>query len=108
MFRNKCWLFLLLWPSLVWAGDPMRPPNLEAPAQEIVLEPLRLSMILREEGRHRAVVNGKVLDVSERIGTARLVAINDDHVVMARAGQSFVLRLSLPPVKQAGKGEIHE
>lgn len=108
MSVNKVVLFLLLWPMLVWANDPMRPPHLEAPPEEIVYEPLRLSMILAEEGRRRAVVNGKLLGVSERIGTARLVAIHDDHVVMTRAGQTFVLRLSTASVIQASKGDINE
>jgi len=105
--NKTVWLLLLL-PSLVWANDPMRPPHLEAPPQEIVAEPLRLSMILAEEGRRRAVVNGKVLSVSERIGTARLLAIHDDHVVMVRAGQQFTLRLAVAPVIQASKGDVHE
>lgn len=108
MSVNKWWLCWLLLPVLAWAGDPMRPPNLEAPAEEIVLEPLRLSMILTEEGRRRAVVNGKVLSVSERIGTARLVSIHDDHVVMAQAGRQTVLRLPMPMIRQASKGETDE
>lgn len=97
--RNLVWL-LLLCVTPVLAADPMRPPNLESPAQEIVHEPLRLSLILSDAGRKRAVVNGKVLSVSERIGNARLEAINDDHVVMTRAGQRFVLRLAIPAIRQ--------
>lgn len=108
MSVNKTVWLLLLWPVLVWANDPMRPPHLEAPPAEIVHEPLRLSMILTEAGRRRAVVNGKVLSVSERIGTARLMAIHDDHVVMMRAGQTWVLKLSTAAVVQASKGEIDE
>ena len=103
------WLGLLLMaPLAVWAADPMRPLNLEPPAQEIVREPLRLSMILRESGRMRAVVNGKVLEVSDRIGTARLIAIREDHVVMSRGGQQFVLRLSIPVIKQVSEGPADE
>lgn len=108
MFANKVLWCLLLLPMLAWATDPMRPPHLEAPAEEMVLEPLRLSMIVAEEGRRRAVVNGKVLGVSERIGTARLVTIHDDYVVMIRAGQQIVLRLPLPDVRQVSEGELHE
>ena len=108
MSVSKWWGIVLLVPTFAWAGDPMRPPNLEAPAQEIVHAPLRLSMILSQQGRRRAVVNGKVLSVSERIGTARLVAIHDDYVVMTREGQQFVLRLQLPDIKQESKGEVHE
>lgn len=97
--RNFFWP-LLLCITPVLAADPMRPPNLEPPAQEIVHEPLRLSLILNDAGRKRAVVNGKVLAVSERIGNARLEAINDDHVVMTRAGQRIVLRLAIPAIRQ--------
>ena len=107
MSVSRLWLLMLL-PLVAWAGDPMRPPNLEAPAQEIVHEPLRLSMILTEQGRKRAVVNGKVLDVSERIGTARLVSIHDDYVVMVQAGRQQVLRLPIPAIKQASKGNANE
>lgn len=105
--RNPLFALLLL-PLLAWAGDPMRPPNLEPAAQEIVHEPLRLSMIVTEQGRKRAVVNGKILSVSERIGNARLEAIHDDHIVMTRGGQRFVLRLGIPAVKQASEGEFDE
>lgn len=108
MFVRRWYCILLLLPALVWAGDPMRPPNLEAPAQEFVHEPLRLSMILSEQGRKRAIVNGKVLAVTERIGTARLVAIQDDHVVMVRGGQQFTLRLPIPAIKQVSEGDVNE
>ncbi len=101
-----CVLMLVTFP--VWAGDPMRPPNLEAPAQEILHEPLRLSMILNEQGRKRAVVNGKVMDVSDRVGTARLLAIHEDYVVMQQAGERIDLRLHGVAIKQASEGEAHE
>lgn len=107
MWRNKGW-FLLALPLVAMAADPMKPPHLEAAPQEILVEPLRLTMILSEQGRRRAIVSGKVLEVSQRIGTARLVRINEDHVVMASGGQQFVLRLPISAVTKTGTAVMQE
>lgn len=107
MWRNS-WLFFLCWPLLVWANDPMRPPGLETAPSEMLVEPLRLSMILAGQGRQRAVINGKVLAVGEQVGNARLLAIGKDHVVMTQAGQRVELRLPVSFIRQTDKGKMHE
>ena len=101
-------LLCCLLPLPAFAGDPTRPPDLVPAAQEIVHAPLHLSMVLTEGERRRAVINGKLMAVSDWIGNARLVAIRDDSVVMRRAGHSIVLKLPLPAVRQDIKGVKHE
>ena len=108
--RKYLLLCLLLVQTLpVQAGDPTRPPFAEAatPLQE-TSTPLQLSMILREDGRRRAVINGQLLAVSEAVGNARVVAINEDYVVMAQGGRRFNLSLPITPVKQTHQGGLHE
>src|SRR3989338_10754497 len=91
------------------AGDPTRPPFAEASApRQSTATPMQLSMILQEEGRHRAVINGKLVAVSESVGNARVVAINQDHVVLARAGRQFSLHLPIAAVKQSSQGNQYE
>ena len=110
MFPGK-WLVMLLmsvWCVAALANDPTRPPNLAPVATELVHEPLRLSLVLSEGERRTAVVNGKVLAVSDWIGSAQVLAIRDDQVLMRRAGQRFVLRLPVAAIKKDMKGGQHE
>lgn len=91
------------------AGDPTRPPFAEASApRQSTATSLQLSMILQEDGRNRAVINGSLVAVSESVGNARVVAINPDHVVMARAGRQFSLHLPIAAVKQSSQGSQYE
>lgn len=91
------------------AGDPTRPPFVEASApRQSTAAPLQLSMILHEDGRHRAVINGSLVAVSESVGSARVVAIHSDHVVLARAGRQFSLHLPIAAVKQSSQGSQYE
>lgn len=103
-----CGLFVV--PAMnAAAGDPTRPPFVEMPpSQQVVSEPLQLSMILQERGRHRAVINGKSLAVADWISNAKVVAINQDHVLMARGGRQFKLQLPIGAVKTVSKGGMHE
>lgn len=107
--RSLSLCLLMLAPLPATAGDPTRPPFAEAAAPlESAAAPLHLSMILREEGRRRAVINGQLVAVTEAVGNARVVAIHEDHVVMARSGRQFDLHLSLAPVKQLSQDGHHE
>lgn len=91
------------------AGDPTRPPVVEMPpTQQVVSEPLQLSMILQDGGRRRAVINGRSLAVSDWVSNAKVVAIHQDHVVMARGGGQFKLQLPIGAVKTVSKGRADE
>ncbi len=95
--------------NVALAGDPTRPPFVEtAPAEQIVSEPLQLSMILQDGGRRRAVINGRSLAVSEWVSNAKVVAIHQDHVVMARGGGQFKLQLPIGAVKTVSKGRADD
>ena len=88
--------------------DPMRPPAFAlqkyrqekqkqaaagsrkpAPKQES----LRLHSILFSSLRRRAIINGRLLAVGDRIDGAKLVAIERDRVRLSRQGRKIVLKL---------------
>ena len=108
MLRNSILFLLLVMPWVAYGGDPTRPPNLAPAAQEILHEPLHLSLILADDQRRRAVINGKVLAVSDWIGDAQVKTIGRDQVVMQRAGQRIVLKLPLSAIKKQTKGGQNE
>jgi len=90
--------------------DPMRPPpfalrqyRLEKQTKQAgtaAPKPSRksttrwvLNSILYAPGRQRAIVNGRLLAVGERIGGARLVAIERDRVRLRLQDRSITLKL---------------
>lgn len=107
-----CLLLVWLLPLPLHADDPTRPPFLEVAPQQgermRTVAPLKLSMILQEGERQRAVINGRLLAVADRIGSAQVISIQQDHVVMARAGRQFRLELPIGTVKTASKGKTDE
>ncbi len=91
-------------------GDPMRPPPFalrqyrrerrakQTPALSASRKPARkkqwvLNSILYAPGRKRAIINGRLRAVGERINGARLVAIERDRVRLSSQGQILMLRL---------------
>ena len=90
--------------------DPMRPPPFalrqyrlekqKKPASTAEPKPTRktaarwvLNSILYATGRRRAIVNGRLLAVGERIGGARLVAIERDRVRLRLQDRTITLKL---------------
>ncbi len=88
--------------------DPMRPPAFAlrkyreqqrksataTPAGPVVkTEPLLLHSILYSPARRRAIINGRLLAVGDRIAGAKLVAIERDRVRLLRQGSNIVLKL---------------
>lgn len=74
--------------------DPTRPATLKASASTTpAAATVRLEAILRAEGRHVAIVNGKVVRVGDRVGDAIIIEINDHAVAYIRAGARHVSSL---------------
>jgi len=81
--------------------DPTRP---SAPGERLVAVEPRGGMLLQaitiSPGRRSAMINGKTLTEGERIGGAKLVAINPHEVTLSQNGRDVYLRLMPALVKQ--------
>lgn len=81
--------------------DPTRP---SAPGERLVPVEARGGLLLQttniSPGRRSAVINGKTLTEGERIGGAKLVAINPHEVTLSQNGRDVYLRLMPALVKQ--------
>jgi hypothetical protein len=74
--------------------DPTRPANAKAISSGQKLEAaVRLEAILRSEGSHLAIVNGKVVRAGDRIGTTRIDAVFPDGIRYTRDGRTHTARL---------------
>lgn len=79
-------------------NDPTRPPT-RAPAPRsasavvVARERLALSSILISPDRRVAVINGRVLQIGERIDDAQVVAIDLHQVRLKRHDQTLTLTL---------------
>ncbi len=78
-------------------SDPMRPPAFAAPAGTAEGEPsagaLVLQSTLMSEGRRIAMIGGKPVKVGDRIGEARIVAIEPTSVTLREGASDRVLEL---------------
>lgn len=93
-------------------GDPMRPPGTPGPSpaqasKDSATGATRLQSVLISPGRRIAVIDGRVVQVGERVGDARLVEISESHVVLQSPAGRETLRLN-PVVdkKAARKGRV--
>lgn len=72
--------------------DPTQPLSGIATQGEPVSESkLTLESIVHGEGIHTAVINGQVIKVNESIGQYRLVAVNNDSVVLSSESERLKL-----------------
>ena len=79
-------------------SDPMQPPAFAAPASAAAGEPSSggggvLQSTLLSNGRRLAMIDGKPMKVGDRIGEARIVAIDPASVTLREAGATRVLQL---------------
>jgi MSHA biogenesis protein MshK len=93
-------------------ADPMRPPAAPGPspaegAADAGKAAARLQSVLISPARRVAVIDGRVVQLGERVGDARLVAISESQVVLQRPGGRETLKLN-PVVekKTAKKGRV--
>jgi MSHA biogenesis protein MshK len=80
-------------------ADPMRPPAVPGPAPaeaagDSAKAAARLQSVLISPGRRVAVIDGRVVQLGERVGDARLVAISESQVVLQRASGRETLKLN--------------
>jgi hypothetical protein len=74
--------------------DPTRPTDAKAISSgEKVEAGVRLEAILRSEGSHLAIVNGKVVRAGDRIGATRIDEVLADGIRYTRDGRSHTARL---------------
>lgn len=86
-------------PALA-ASDPTRPPIFGGTKAKPVHQPIKLSMILKDNNNMRAIINESVVGVSDVVAGAKVTAIKDDHVVLSRDGQRITLRMPLAEVRK--------
>ncbi len=91
-------------------SDPTRPPAAPAASpdeglNETAKGALRLQSVLISPGRRVAVIDGRLVQLGERIGDATLVAISESQVVLQRAGGRETLKLNPVVDKKAAKKE---
>jgi len=108
--RPGVWSVLLLLTMLI-AGtdaaalnDPTRPPGRSSSSQsaKIATAPttrLELTSILVAPERRVAVINGQPLQIGERIGDSRVMAIQFDEVLVKNANRMISLTLKSGGVK---------
>jgi MSHA biogenesis protein MshK len=80
-------------------ADPMRPPATPGPspaqgAGDAEKAAARLQSVLISPARRVAVIDGRVVQLGERVGDARLVAISESQVVLQRANGRETLKLN--------------
>jgi len=97
--RDRAWVLLALFlPCLAMAADeqrrdPLRPPG-EIRADS---EPLfnaaawQLSSTLVADGRRVAIINDRTVGVGDRVGGARVVAIETGRVELDYRGRRFTI-----------------
>ena len=73
--------------------DPTRPVNAKSVASTERVETIRLEAILRSDGTHVAIVNGKVVRAGDRVGSARIEEVLPNGIRYSRDGRSFTTRL---------------
>jgi hypothetical protein len=74
--------------------DPTRPANAKAISSGEKAEAgVRLEAILRSDGAHLAIVNGKVVRAGDRIGATRIDDVLADGIRYTRDGRSHTVRL---------------
>lgn len=100
---------LVLAPQTVNAGDPTRPPGkrMVAPSTSAAAAKApRLTSIVISPARRHAVIDGTVVRVGDRVGSARVVDIELQGVHLQGSGDEFTLRLTRKRVKRApGTGD---
>ncbi len=107
MLLNK-WL-LMVWvlvmgasASLQAASDPTRPPFMVKQSAKKTHKPLKLSMILSEGTQRKAIINESVVAESDSVEGATVIKINEDSVVVRRAGKNIKLTMPLAVVRKDG------
>lgn len=87
-------------PVMAMEKDPMRPPvNPVVVEQTVQKKPLTLTLVLRQDHQWSAIINEKLVTIDDEVDDARVTLINENSVVLSRAGERIELRLPLGDVR---------
>lgn len=102
---NKAYLLILLLslcftaaPGAATLPDPTRPPDYSAntfyvePAQKEDVD-FNLTAVRIDEDRRSVIINGELLRVGDKIGSAELLEIHPAHVILDYDNKRMVVRL---------------
>ena len=99
-----CGLLLLIAASGLQAEplrDPTRPPqSLTVPARVETTSKWQVSSILISADRRVAMVNGRAVQVGDRVSGARVLAIAADSVRLRNEKKEFTVRLHTQRIKE--------
>ena len=73
--------------------DPTRPANAKAAVATQQVDAVRLEAIMRSEGAHVAIVNGKIVRAGDRVGAAHIDEVMPNGIRYTREGRSFTTHL---------------
>ena len=82
---------------------PMRPPAIAGTGEQTSGGERVLQSTLLSQGRRIAIIDGKPMNVGDRIGAARIVSIDASTVTLSEANRIMVLQL-YHGVKVTGPG----
>jgi len=89
--------------------DPTRHQQIQKKVvKKIVHQPLILQSTLIHEERRYAIINGKSLQIGERINGATLLTITPFEITLERHGQRQVLRLMTTGIVRKNEHSNHE
>lgn len=95
--RLAAFLLTFALPAAAQLSDPTRPPAFDAASGEMGVAAASdgglQSVILRQNGRPAALINGEVVELGAKLGDARLVKVNEDSVVLLGPAGRETLRL---------------
>lgn len=92
-------------------SDPTRPPDsLVAPAVApargaAAYQPAGLQSIIISNTRRAAIIDGETVELGGKYGDAKLIEVNEGHVVLRGVQGRRVVMTLFPDVKMTGKPE---
>ena len=103
-------LILLLTAAVANAGelrDPTRPATLGRPAVTSLERGVRLEAVIGAGEARRAIVNGRIVRVGERVGSVLITGISDDSIQYVQSGRTLVARLPTQKVAVRKSSALH-
>ncbi len=85
--------------------DPTQPPVTASYTEQVVHNPLTLSLVMKQQGGWRAIINEKMVGVDDQVENARVMMIDEDQVVLSRAGEKIILHMSIDDIRRDGAYE---
>lgn len=92
--------------------DPTRPPHFKdgqaGPVEEQKSTSLRLNMV-RTTGRKRmAMINGKMFNKGDEVGSAKIINITGNSVELLQDGEAIILTMNTGKIKMPSKNNADD